>query len=130
MERNTSVIFCLSSVMVAGIGWYTWSFMKPTRKNHKGSCQTGWRPEESLSCFQGKHSLVKNFVQPVHDNVSLVWLGSILLPDSLTELVLFELLLDHLVRQQPLVGKGVHSFVFSKEEWSKLPSTARKQTLS
>ena len=55
---------------------------------------TGWNPEHSLPGLKGKHSASKDSVQPVHDNVCLVWLCFILLPDGLVELGLAHLLLD------------------------------------
>ena len=55
---------------------------------------TGWSPEHSLPGFKGKHPVSKDSIQTVQDNVCLVWLRFILLPDGLVELGHAHLLLD------------------------------------
>ena len=79
--------------------WLAWACIQglswaPRGKNHSGSCIDWMEPRTFLPGFKGKHPVSKDSIHPVHDNVCLVWLRFILLPDGLVELGHAHLLLD------------------------------------
>ena len=64
--------------------------------------RTGRGPEVPLPGLRGQHFAAKDWIQPVHNNMSLVRLCSILLPDGLVELLQA---LPPLDERQHLVGQ-------------------------
>ena len=79
--------------------------------------------------FNGKHPLFEDAIQPVHDHIGQVWLGSVLLPFGLINVFLARKPLQfrqelslHQVRLAPLVDIFFHCM----ELRSKLLTTAMK----